>query len=163
VFTGERARRGFRAVGSQQPFYLAYHNQDHVQLLSAYGDLCARLMEQCRTERPSRPVINPSDSRFRLAIVSGYCFDHSVWTAISRGFVEMIDRQKFAVHLFYTGLADDHETAAAKNRAKSFVTGPKALHQWVAAMEAVGPDAMLYPELGMDTLSAKLAAMRLSP
>ena len=162
-FQGPRVDDGYRAVGSQQPFYLAYHDHSNVELLSIYGDLCARLMRHWY-ERRSRPTSQRANSGcIRLAIVSGHLFDHSVWTAITRGFVEQLDRERFSVHLFYTGIVDHRETAQARSSAASFIQGSLTLGKWVDAMEELQPDAILYPEIGMDTMTARLAALRLAP
>jgi tetratricopeptide (TPR) repeat protein len=43
-FEGTRVTEGHRAVGSQQPFTLAYQEEDNRDLLERYGRLCTRLM-----------------------------------------------------------------------------------------------------------------------
>ncbi len=58
-FDERRTPLGYRVVGNQQPFYLAFHAQDNVSLLTRYGDLCARLMRawhpgvSVRSRRPA--------------------------------------------------------------------------------------------------------------
>ena len=162
-FSGSRVHEGYKAVGSQQPFYLAYHDLNHVELLSRYGDLCARLLRQWQSDqRLSKPTKRPG-APIRLAIVSGHIFDHSVWTAITRGFCEHLDHRRVSVHIFYTAVADDRETAAARTLATSFVKAQMPLRQWVDAIRAAEPDVILFPEIGMDQMSARLAALRIAP
>ena len=80
------------AVGSQQPFYLAYHDVNVAGLMSSYGDLCARLLRQWQVDQKIDIPLVKAGEPLRLAIVSGHFFDHSVWTAITRGFCETWDR-----------------------------------------------------------------------
>ena len=49
-FDETRSREGFRAVGVQAPFYLAYQEQNNRPLVSGYGDLCVRLMKRWQQE-----------------------------------------------------------------------------------------------------------------
>lgn len=162
-FSGSRVHEGYKGVGCQHPFYLAYHDGNHVELLSRYGDLCTRLLRQWQSDqRLSEPTKRPS-APIRLAIVSGHMFDHSVWTAITRGFCEHLDHRRVSVHIFYTGVADDDETTTARTLATSFVKVQMPLRQWVDAIRAAEPDVILFPEIGMDEMSARLAALRIAP
>jgi len=58
-FDARRSTAGHRAVGVQQPFWLAYRAEDNLELLRPYGALCARLMaawqeRTCRSPRSAR-------------------------------------------------------------------------------------------------------------
>jgi protein O-GlcNAc transferase len=162
-FAGPRVNRGYNAVGSQQPFYLAYHAGNHVELLSRYGDLCARLLGQWQSDQHVPATAKRRAAPLRLAIVSGHIFDHSVWTAITRGFCEQLDPRQVSIHIFYAGVAEDRETAAARTTAASFVKGQMPLRQWVDAIRLAEPDAILYPAIGMDQMTTRLAALRIAP
>ena len=152
------------AVGAAQPFYIAYQARSNVVPLSLYGDLCARLMAQWNAAQavvagaPVRP-----DGRVRVGIVSSHVFAHSVWQAIVRGWVCELDPARFAVCVFHLGRTHDAETALAQERAALFVSGERELAGWVDTIRAANLDVLLYPELGMDALTPKLAALRLAP
>ena len=45
-FKADRSRDGFGAIGTQQPFYLAYHEQNNRDLIARFGALCGRLGKQ---------------------------------------------------------------------------------------------------------------------
>jgi predicted O-linked N-acetylglucosamine transferase (SPINDLY family) len=156
-------------VGAAQPFYLAYQGHNNVALLSLYGELCARLMSQwaqaqARAEAAgAAPTATPGSARVRVGIVSSHVFAHSVWQAIVRGWVTELDRSRFEVHVFHLGRTHDAETALAQERCEGFVAGERPFAEWAAAIRDARLDVLLYPELGMDALTPRLAALRLAP
>lgn len=159
-FDQSRAHLGPDAVSESQPFYLAFMEESNREILSEYGDLCTRLM--------SWLPVNPASwvnavGPIRLAIVCGYLYDQSVWTALLRGLCAHLDRGLIEIHLFHTRTKHDRETELARSYAKTYVSGLDSLQGWVDAITAVAPDVILYPEIGMDSISARLAAMRLAP
>ena len=153
------------AVGTAQPFYIAYQARNNVAPLSLYGRLCAALMAQWQAAAPAQVPAPARDAsaRVRVGIVSSQVFAHSVWQAIVRGWVEELDRERFDVVVFHLGQTQDEETAIARDRAQAFVAGPRTFEDWVAAIREQRLDVLLYPELGMDALTPRLAALRLAP
>ncbi len=177
------------AVGSAQPFYIAYQASNNVALLSLYGQLCALLMAQWQVGAVARsstlhgaaPAEATSSgasagsaasaaadaangpARVRVGIVSSHVFAHSVWLAIVRGWVTELDRERFDVTVFHVGRTHDAETALAQAHAQAFISGERSLAGWVETIREARLDVLLYPELGMDALAPKLAALRLAP
>jgi predicted O-linked N-acetylglucosamine transferase (SPINDLY family) len=164
-FDASRVDAGFRAVGTQQPFAIAYQEEDNRALLQQYGALCARLMGQWQRGRKSAQAA-PARSgrpRLRVGIVSQYFRNHSVWNAIVKGWFQRVDAERFELHAFCLTGERDEETAFAETRAAQFDQGPRSFEQWLSTIEARGCDALIYPELGMDPTSLKLASLRLAP
>jgi predicted O-linked N-acetylglucosamine transferase (SPINDLY family) len=153
------------AVGEAQPYYLAYQDLDNRALLAGYGALCATLMQQWRDAQPA--IVGPASARprgrIRVGIVSAHLRHHSVWNAITKGWVLGLDPARFELALFHLGPRSDAETALARERAAIFVDGERALAGWVRAIREADVDVLLYPELGMDALTCRLAALRLAP
>ena len=161
-FTAGRASLGYRAVGNQTPFYLAFHEDDNRQILARYGELCAGLMQVWRSDKP--PLSDHrSHTPVRLGVASGFFYDQSVWTALLRGWCTQFDRDRIELHLFHTGSVSDQQTASARSLAASFCASLVGLAEWVNAIEARELDALLYPEIGMDATCVKLASLRLAP
>jgi protein O-GlcNAc transferase len=154
------ARAG-KAVGAAQPFYLAYRPGNHRALLSRYGDLI------CRTSAAFRPrkeyELPAARPRVRLAIVSGQIRRHPVWDVILRGVIAHIDRSRFEILLYHTGAIADDQTEWARGHADRFVQGPKSVEAWLGEIEADRPDALFYPEIGMDPVTCALSSLRLAP
>ena len=165
-FAAAPSARGDAAVGADQPFPLAYQEQDNRELLSRYGALCARLMSQWRERAlPAKPARGAMRQRgkLRIAFVSSYFRNHSVWNSHLKGWLEQIDRRRFALFAFDVGRGEDAATAFARAHVDGYEAGPKELSAWVEAIERVEPDAIIYPEVGMDPMSMRLASLRLAP
>ena len=162
-FQGVGAADGAPAVGVQQPFSLAYQELDNRPLLEGYGRQCAGLMGRWQEEQGIRPARAQARGPVRVAVVSQYFRDHSVWSAIVKGWFGQIDPARFRLSAFCLGGDEDGETAYARSRAERFERGPRSLRQWADAIVAAQPEVILYPELGMDPMSVKLAGLRLAP
>ena len=162
-FDANRIKDGHKAVGSQQPFFLAYQELNNRELLSQYGDLCARLMKFWQDEQGIASRKHPRGRKVRLGIISAHVHDQSVWTAIVKGWCEHFDRERISLHIFHTGSPNDVETALARSYADYFLQGAGGLRQWVDAVMSQELDVIIYPEIGMDPMTAKLANLRLSP
>jgi predicted O-linked N-acetylglucosamine transferase (SPINDLY family) len=155
---------GAQVVGSEQPFWLAYHEQDNRSILQRYGRLCARLMAHWQDGEGLRPVAaRRRGGPLRVGIVSQYFRDHSVWQAIIKGWLQQLDRRRFAISAFCLGADQDGETAYAKGRVVSFEQAAGGLRPWVERIRAAEPEVLLYPEIGMDPMTLKLASLRLAP
>ena len=150
-------------VGSHQPFYLAYREASNRAALSHHGALCARVMAQWQSARPAVPPPRASGERVRLGIVSNHVHEHSVWNALLKGIVQQIDPARFELCIFSLGTLRDEQTALARQSAWAFVDDKWTLAEWVGAIEALAPDALLYPEIGMDAMTTRLASLRLAP
>ena len=162
-FTHERLKDGYKSVGSVQPFYLAYQEVNNRELLLRYGALCHRLMSHWQRKESFFSKPNLSNKPIKLGIVSRHIHQHPVWDAITRGWVEHLDRNRFELIFFYTGYKIDKETEFAKSISKDFITCGDDLSSWVNAIIAAQIDILLYPEIGIDPMSAKLANLRLAP
>ncbi len=157
------AENSARAVGVQQPFYLAYQEQDHRDVLARYGALCARLMGTWQEAAGLRRAAIVTRAEIRVGIVSAHIHDHSVWNAIVKGWLQRLDRSRFDVRLFHLGKANDVETALAKTMATHYTYGKTDLVEWAQLILGHQLDVLIYPEIGMDPTTAKLASLRLAP
>jgi protein O-GlcNAc transferase len=157
------AERTARVVGTQQPFYLAYQEGNHRELLARYGALCARLMGgwQQATGLPMPARVQRAQTR--VGIVSAHISDHSVWHALIRGWLEHLDGARFDVRLFHLGTANDLETARAKSLVTHYAYGKTDLVEWTQLILGHQVDVLIYPEIGMDPMTVKLASLRLAP
>jgi predicted O-linked N-acetylglucosamine transferase (SPINDLY family) len=162
-FDEDRIDRGLDAVGGQQPFFIAYQEQNNRELLSLYGDLCARIMGHWQERHGILPAARPDTEPVRVGIVSGHVRDHSVWNAIVKGWIRHIDRTRVSFHIFHTENFSDQETVAAREAVAYFKQGSMPFRAWVDDIIAQRLDVLIYPEIGMDPLSLKLASLRLAP
>jgi len=162
-FDTARERQGHLAVGSTQPFYLAYQPFDNRALLTSYGRLCARLMARSPFAREAASAAPPVGRRLRVGIASSHVRDHSVWNAITRGWIRHIDRSRFEIQVFHLGRGGDAETGRTRASVDRFVDASGGIAAASAAIAGSALDVLIYPEIGMDTLTTRLAALRLAP
>jgi len=139
------------------PFLLAYRGGNHIQRLSRFGDLVAA---------PNHVTpIKTAHKKLKMVIVSHHFHRHSVWDVITRGLLVNLDRTRFELVLYHLGRTEDKETDFAKSLADEWrnTHSINELSGWLTALENDAPDVIFYPEIGMDPLSARLAAHRLAP
>jgi protein O-GlcNAc transferase len=150
------------AIGSHQPFYLPYQGFDDRELQTRYGTLACKIMA-ARFAPATLPKPPETQQKIRLGIVSGFFRQHSNWKIPIKGWLEMLDRDRFHVSGYYTNSERDGATDAAAALCDRFVQGPLSLEAWRHAILSDGPHALIFPEVGMDKVSAQLAAQRLAP
>jgi protein O-GlcNAc transferase len=151
-----------QAIGSHQPFYLPYQGRDDRELQTLYGSLVCKIMA-ARYAAPVLPAAPRAEEPIRLGVVSGFFRQHSNWKIPIKGWLRQLDRHRFRVFGYYTGEEPDGETDIAAALCERFVQGPLSLDAWRHAILDDAPHALIYPEIGMDKLSAQLAGLRLAP
>lgn len=155
-----------RVVGHIQPFLLAYQQCNDREAQAQYGDLMCRAVAatygRFGVTAAHRPAI-PTTGKLRIAIIGANFCGHSVWKAITRGWVEQLDRKKYALYGYHTSAKIDSQTGYAKQLFQKFVQGPLEAEEWMQKIRDDDPHLIIYPEIGMDPMSAKLAALRLAP
>jgi len=163
-FDATRVAEGYKAVGNQTPFFLLYEEENNRDLLARHGRLCTRLMAGW-FDRQAIPQAKERGSAgtIRVGVISQFFRKHSVWNAIVKGWFQRLDRERFELLAFNLGIGEDHETQFAKSRASHFEQGVRGLRQWVDAISEQRPDVLIYPEIGMDPSTLKLASLRLAP
>ncbi len=151
-------------VGASRPFMLAYRKPDDSELMRTYGRLCTTLMGKWQHEAGiAIPAQRRSpQSKLRIGFVSEYFRNHSVYNAITRGWLSRLDRKRFAVDVFCLDARVDAQTRAARQMADHFEQGDRALREWVRVIVDRRPDVLIYPEVGMNSTTLQLAGMRLA-
>lgn len=149
-------------IGSAQPFALAYQPGNHTHTLSRYGTIACRARAAWFASSFQQSTISmpPHRNRIRLLIVSGQISNHSVWNVLLHGLLKHIDRTRFEVLLYNTGLRQTTEAVIAQSLVDSYHFGPR---NWVQQALYDQPNVIYYPEIAMDVVTAQLATLRLAP
>jgi predicted O-linked N-acetylglucosamine transferase (SPINDLY family) len=150
---------------AQQPFfYLSYQDGSNRSLLQRYRTRAAAALARC-TPAPNVRALHATAERrrFRLGIVSAHVFEHSVFRALTRGWLERLDRDACEITVFHLGNRHDAATALAQRCADRFDSEPRGLPEWARAIRDAGLDALVYPEIGIDPRTLALASLRLAP
>jgi protein O-GlcNAc transferase len=151
-----------KGIGGSQPFYLAYQGYNDRDLQALYGSLVCRVMAKCYPAAALVPL--PRDTEpVRVGIVSGFFRQHSNWKLPIKGWLSQLDRRRFRIFGYHTGVVQDTQTKAATALCDRFVQGPLTIDGWRAEISADAPHVLIYPEVGMDAVSTQLAAQRLAP
>ncbi|MEW6002783.1 MAG: tetratricopeptide repeat protein [Nitrospirota bacterium] len=153
------------AVGSHQPFYLAAQGFNDRDLQKMYGELVCRIMAAKYPQWADRPAMPPvsSGEPIRLGIVSGHFYHHSIWKIPVRGWVENLNRNRVSLHGYYTGRIKDHITAVARQGFTRFVEDITSFERLCQTIRDDNLHVIIYPEIGMDPVTLKLAALRFAP
>ena len=154
------AKAAADGVGPSPPFFLAYQGCDDRALQVLHGGLVARVMAASYAP-PALPPPPASGERIKVGIVSGFFHQHTVWTLMLQGWLTQLDRRRFEVFGYHTGARQDDATMAAATLCERFRTGLSG-HRWREAILADAPHILIYPEFGMDPVTAGLAAQRLA-
>lgn len=162
-FDPQRVFQGQAAVGSTQPFYLPYQPVSNRELLQKYGALCSRLMASWQQNNGLTLVPTTDAGRLRVGIVSAHIADHSVWNAVVKGWTRNLDKSRFELYLYHLGSQSDAQTEQARQWAHRMEAGSREAAQWARLILDHRIDVLIYPEIGMDSTTVKLASMRLAP
>lgn len=149
-------------IGALTPFFLPYLGCNVKDLQQKYGSWICRIMA-AKYPRFTHPLPSrSSDGRIKIGIVSNYFYNHSNWKIPIRGWLEQLDRQLFSIHCFHTGEINDVATESARSLADSFLQSSD-IDELVSDIYGQNFDVLIYPGIGMDTATLKLAALRLAP
>lgn len=160
----ETVHAAAETVGWISPFYLAYQGKNDRELQAMYGGLVCKIMARRYPELaqpPAMPTIKPGEP-LRIGVVSAYFEDHSNWKTPIRGWIENIDRNEFRIFGYYTGFNQDSDTERAKQACHEFVEG-LPFEALAHKIRSDALHALIFPEIGMDPVTTKLATLRLAP
>ena len=149
-------------LARQHFFYLSYQELSNRELLTRYRRASAARLTRYVPVAPP-PTTTRSAVRYRLGIVSAHVCDHSVFNAMTRGWLDVVDRERFEIAVFSLGQRRDASMDFAKRRAKRFEAAPRSVPEWAECIQALGLDALIYPEVGIDRNTLALASLRLAP
>ena len=147
-------------IGARQPFFLPYQGRNDRDLQAIYGALACRVMA-ARYPPVALPPPPPGE-RVRVGIVSGLFRRHATWR-VFQGWLEQLDRSRFRLFGYHVQAETDAQTGRVRSLCERFVQGPLSIERWRQEIAADAPHVLIYPEVGMSPISAKLAAQRLAP
>ena len=152
------------AVGYRQPYELAYFQENNHDRLEAYGKAVTLGMSRWQKEKKI-PIPKPKKQtgKTRVGIVMGFFFNHSVWNALIKGWMSASPKDEIEFYAFHTRPISDKDTQIAIQHAAKFTPSPKSLFDWATAISEAQCDVLIYPEIGMENMTVKLASMRLAP
>jgi predicted O-linked N-acetylglucosamine transferase (SPINDLY family) len=88
---------------------------------------------------------------------------HSNWKIPIKGWIENIDKKRFSIYGYYTGNKKDKATEDARNSFIRFIEDINSFEEMCRIIRKDKLHILIYPEIGMDPMTVKLAALRLAP
>jgi len=162
-FKENKPERDYLSVGNQHPFFLAYQEHNNRKLLARHGNLLCQYMSQWFTKQHFSFPEKIEHKKSRIGIISPHLLDHSVWDAIVKGWYLHLDKKLFELYTFHISNIEDNETKLAKEHSSFYIHGDKNIQQWTEIIINQQIDILIYPEIGMDPMTVKLACLRLAP
>jgi protein O-GlcNAc transferase len=145
-------------------FYLTYQAQNDLQLQRQYAEFVHRIMAANYPQWMQNLDMPPLgvDARIRIGYLSPNLKNHA-GVAWSLGWLKHRDRTKFEVYSYFTGKSPDEATELFSAESDYF----RHIHDGFEAIcEQVYADRLhilVFPDIGMDAQSLKLAVLRLAP
>jgi len=148
---------------SRHPFYLAYQDENNVDLLSQFGEICTALAKPIQDHLNTKQIPIQAGNKIRIGIISSFICSHPVWHAITKGWIKHLNPNQFELFIFNTNGVEDAETEFAKSMVAAYSNCGTDVINAAQSIANHNLDAILYPEIGMDTVSKALACLRLAP
>lgn len=101
--------------------------------------------------------------RVRVGIVSGLWFEHVVARLFLEGWIRHLDRSRFEVIAIDVGRRHDAFGEALLAQADRVERGVRPFSAWASTIESLACDAILWPEIGIEPVATRLAALRFAP
>ena len=143
-------------------FRLAYHGRDDLSLQCARGDMLSALMLPLTPALASRA--RGGSQSLRVGFASKHVRDCTVGHYFKHFFTDLHDEQ-ISVHVYACGQRDAF-TDVVQSHVDQLTHFDDDEHALIAMAHAIAGDALdvlIYPEIGMEPIIEKLAAMRLAP
>lgn len=154
-------------VGALQPFLLPYQGGDDLALQCQYGDYVHGLVAGRDTDAGVSRAAGAGNAParragpLRVGIVSGFFHDHSNWKIPIRGWLRHM-AGRVALYGYHTGARTDSATRQARDLCRRFHEAGSA-EQLAESIREDDIEVLIYPEVGMHPVTARLAARRLAP
>ncbi|XZF61962.1 MAG: tetratricopeptide repeat protein [Gloeotrichia echinulata DVL01] len=161
----QELKKYVEAVGSLQPFYLAYQGFNDLHLQQVYGEMLVHMMSNCYPQwSQDIPLteLKPNE-KVRVGLVSQFFCSHSNWKIPIKGWTENLDRSEFELFAYHTSSTRDHNTTQAAKEFDKFTQGSLSLEEWCELIYKDNLHILIFPEFGMDHMTLRLGCLKLAP
>ena len=152
-----------RKASRFSPYLLPYQGLDDAPLQRRLGALTSRAVRAAFPAPALRPAPCAAGGELSVGFVSNHFFSHTVWQAITRGWLAGLRARGFACYGYAVGGLTDDCTAASRRECVRFVQGERSPAEWAWEIAADRLDALIYPAIGYSSVVDALALMRLAP
>jgi CRISPR-associated protein Csy1 len=143
-------------------FYLGYQGENDVEPQQRYSTIVASMATQAAPEWMQAIERRPAAGRLRIGFASSF-FRNCTVGAYFSSWPLGLERDQFEVGVFHFGKEIDETTQRLRSGVEHFVHIGGSAREIAAALRAAALDVLVYPQIGMDSRDATLAALRLAP
>jgi protein O-GlcNAc transferase len=160
--TPEKAAEASDAI--QDAFQLHYQGQNDRNLQDLQGQLIHRIQNVAYPEIAQKPIqqFAQSGEKIRIGFASS-CFRNHTIAKLFGGWITQLDRSQFEVFCYSMGPTFDSVTQKIKESSDHFRRFGLNIAAAANQIQTDQIHVLIYPELGMDNLMLKMAALRLAP
>ncbi len=160
--TSAQKESAFWGLSRWTNFYLAYQAHNVVESQKNYGNLVHKIMAANYPDRVKALPMPKVQQKIRVGYISHYLHSYSgtLWLT---GWLQFCNHENFEVYCYYTGNYPDPITQKFRQYSDIFHHIPGNLE---AVYQQILDDKLhilVYPEIGMDAPTMKMAALRLAP
>lgn len=142
-------------------FFMHYQGGDLTALQRRYGALVSRYAQAAFPGTYARAAPRAA-GKLRVGFASAYFRRHTVRGLFQRWLAEL-DRGRHTVVAIHLGGVSDDVTEALPEIADEVMRGHATNDAWVAALAEAELDVLVWLDIGMDSLTQLLAALRFAP
>lgn len=158
---GLRIDDPLRQIGHTM-FFLAYHDRNDRELMSAAGDLLAASCPALSWTAPHVERGARRDGTLRIAFVSSHFRTHTI-AKLMRGVIANLPGERFERHVFNLWPGSDAWSERLKAVADGYTLLPGDLVRARETIAGFEPDILFYPDIGMEPTTYFLGFSRLAP
>jgi protein O-GlcNAc transferase len=153
-----------KAVSVHVNFYLSYQGYDDSLLQKKYGNFLHSVMQSNFPDWSRTLPIQKIESsrRLRVGYLSYFFQEHTV-CKLFKGWIRHANRGRFEIFTYHLGFGNDSFTQEIQNNSDHFYHYPSGFEEICQRILEDKLDILVYPEIGMDSRTMKLAALRLAP
>ncbi|WP_228060314.1 MULTISPECIES: O-linked N-acetylglucosamine transferase, SPINDLY family protein [unclassified Coleofasciculus] len=162
--TIEQQKNALAGIGRLTNFYLSYQAQNDRELQRQYGNLVHQVMAANYPNWivPIEMPLLKENHKIRIGYASAYLHSYSgtLWLT---GWLRHCDKERFEIYCYYTGNQPDSITQQFHDDSDIFHHIPYNLEVVCEQILADKLHILVFPEIGMDSQTMQMAALRLAP
>jgi predicted O-linked N-acetylglucosamine transferase (SPINDLY family) len=152
------------SIGYRTNFYLAYQEQNDLELQCLYGQLVQKIMS-ANYPQWAEPLTMPplgQNEKIRIGYISEFFRSHSVGN-MTIGWLRYRDREKFEVYTYYTATKEDFMVEEFRQESDFFRHLPTSVEAICDRIRADRLHLLVFPDIGMQPQTTQIAGLRLAP
>jgi protein O-GlcNAc transferase len=160
--TPEKTKQALDALDRHNNFFLAYQGRNDLCLQEKYGLYVHQVMKSNFPDLAERNFNRSSGNKIKIAYISSFFRGHTV-CKLFKGWIEFADKDSFEIFSYHLDNSCDEYTKEIKKNSDYFYHFPSGFEEICRNILDHEIDILVYPEIGMDFRTMKLAALRLAP